>query len=112
MTAEGQPTDAEPSGVAPLSSAPAAPTYNESADALEALAQPGLSWSWKLDFQTLLTALTTPAVWDRPSPAQADLAQTDPTCAAPIQDDPADIDPAEADFADYLDAVESGRSGP
>ena len=101
----------------------------------------GLSWSWHLDLDTLLAALSEPAPWNRsrlsafrpvrpadgPAADQAgdrlverssgelsaggslpgapSCAQS--SCPAP-RVDPAD--PVEADFAEYLDAVDAGRS--
>ena len=115
----------------------------------------GLSWSWHLDLETLLAALSEPAPWNRcpPSPVPhpsgpavrpgsdligpnlkmagpsldlagrgpgRDLAGPGPDLAGPAESadrEPvgttpttASVDPAEADFAEYLDAVDAGRS--
>ena len=86
----------------------------------------GLSWSWELDFDAMLAALTGPAPWSRPAhrdpapaasllddtapssadadatqadPANADLALADPVLADPVLADPAPADPALADPA-------------
>ncbi len=76
----------------------------------------GLSWSWGLDFDAMLAALTGPAPWNRParrdpapaasliddavpSPVQAGPAQADPLVADPAVADPAVADPAVADPA-------------
>jgi len=78
-------------------------------------ADAGLSWSWGLDFETLLNALTTPAAWERSpaaDPAPADPAPADPDSVDRASDDDAsaDVDQAEADLAEYLDVVAAGRS--
>ncbi len=97
----------------------------------------GVSWSWELDFDALLTALTGPAPWNRsaqrdpapaaspiddaaPSPAKADAAETDsaetgpaetgPAKADAAETDPAMADPVEAEFAELLEAIEQGHS--
>jgi hypothetical protein len=78
----------------------------------------GLSWSWHLDVETLLTALSEPAPWNRlppPAPGPAAPAASpdpEPSAAEPAEAGTATgpVDPVEADFADYLDAVDAGRS--
>ncbi len=115
----------------------------------------GLSWSWHLDLETLLAALSEPAPWNRcpPSPVPhpsgpavrpgsdligpklkmagpsldlagrgpgRDLAGPGPDLTGPAESTDreavgttptaASVDPAEADFAEYLDAVDAGRS--
>src|ERR1700683_3166989 len=108
----------------------------------------GLSWSWSLDLETLLTALSEPAPWNRPPlgaaypPAPTDSPGTDrPADAEPCGPELADpelpgaelagaelagavpaggvpagaaggggTDLVEADFADYLEALDSGRT--
>jgi hypothetical protein len=83
----------------------------------------GLSWSWHLDFDTLLTALFEPAPWNRAGqsarrptgsgrspdaePAASSPVPSQPACAEPMT---SPVDPVEADFAEYLDAVDAGRS--
>src|ERR1700683_3583384 len=91
--------------------------------------QEGLSWSWSLDVETLIAALSEPAPWSRPPPpvvvpdappaAGAGLPETEPAePATPTDTEPADTAPAdtapadtaspaevdlvEAEFADYL----------
>ena len=97
---------------------------------------PGLSWSWDLDFETLLTALAEPAPWNRPAsptpkpmprpstpnsatpPSPAPGPATPPSPAPgpatpPLPSELADaaaLDPVEADLAEYLAAVEAGRA--
>ncbi len=94
----------------------------------------GLSWSWSLDFETLLTTLSEPAPWNHlpshaahpaspatesPDPAPSDPEPLDPEPLDPEPLDPGPAaaeaaarlaDPVEADFADYLDALDAGRS--
>jgi hypothetical protein len=97
----------------------------------------GLSWSWHLDLEALLTALSEPAPWNRPSPVASRAAASgsttgdrasgggasegvvtgglqgpDEAASDGEQAVPADsaVDLVEADFAEYLDAVDSGRS--
>jgi len=87
----------------------------------------GLSWSWELDFDAMLAALTGPAPWTRPaqrdpapaasliddaapSPAQTDPAPADPAPADPAVADSAMADPVEAEFAELLEAIEQGHS--
>ncbi|HUD35432.1 MAG TPA: hypothetical protein VMR14_00950, partial [Streptosporangiaceae bacterium] len=88
----------------------------------------GLSWSWHLDLDALVAALSEPAPWNRlPPPADAEPADAEPTDAQPTETEPTDAqptdagpsevglpgpsaDPVEADFAGYLDAVGAGRS--
>src|SRR4029077_8110933 len=75
----------------------------------------GLSWTWDLDIEALLTAVTGPAPWSSsplktPARPTADAPQTIPADQAiPADADPV-LDPADADLAEYLDAVEAGRS--
>jgi hypothetical protein len=110
----------------------------------ESGASEGLSWSWHLDLETLLAALSEPAPWNRarsaasqrPEPGAdsgTDLTGPDPGQAGPISAaaEPAvaglsaagplagstawdsavaPVDPVEAEFAEYLDAVDAGRS--
>ena len=79
----------------------------------------GLSWSWNLDVETLLTALSEPAPWNRlpsvvrPAGAAAatEAAATEPTETDLAEtSDPAEVDLVEAEFADYLDALDAGRT--
>jgi hypothetical protein len=78
----------------------------------------GLSWFWQLDIEALLAALAEPAPWHRsPRPAACPAAAATNSSGEPAGVRPADadaptaaIDPVEADFADYLDAIDSGRS--
>ena len=78
----------------------------------------GLSWSWELDVEALLDAVSDPAPWNR-APAKP---RTQPVTDAhqagsdsaeipvpPSAPEP-EVDPADADLAEYLDAVEAGRS--
>src|SRR5580692_3555731 len=67
----------------------------------------GLSWSWSLDLETLLTALSEPAPWNRPPlgaarpPAPTDRPGTDrPADGEPTDAELADAEPAEAELAD------------
>src|SRR6266566_591565 len=81
----------------------------------DATPREGLSWSWELDFETLLTALTEPAPWNRPiqpipAAAQPAPVQPAPVQPAPVQPAPADVDPVEAEFAELLEAIDEGRS--
>src|SRR5262245_56913078 len=81
----------------------------------------GLSWSWDLDFEALMTALTEPAPWHRPirttpapsaSPASGAAAgtgqQPDPPASSPAG--AGQVDSVEAEFAELLEAMEAGRS--
>lgn len=67
----------------------------------------GLSWSWELDFDALLAALSEPAPWNRPAPrasvpAQAPAAASaDPAVGSAV--DPA-VDPAADDAVDLAGA--------
>jgi hypothetical protein len=103
----------------------------------------GLSWTWELDLEALLDAVTGPVPWSRdlagprtqpvsvspdtPGPpaatdaaadvsttTDADEAAAGPADAVQLPDqadaDQADADQADADLAEYLDAVEAGRS--
>jgi len=93
----------------------------------------GLSWSWDLDFEALMTALTEPAPWHRPirttpapsaspasgaaagtgqqhEPSASSPASADPSAAADSAADSGSVDPVEAEFADLLEAMEAGRS--
>ena len=102
----------------------------------------GLSWTWHLDLETVLTALSEPAPWSRPSSPASHPAESGAGCPAearrvagpaepagrlagpvdPLAEPDADrpeagvaaaepsMDPVEADFADYLDAVDAGRT--
>ncbi|HEY3906986.1 MAG TPA: DUF222 domain-containing protein, partial [Streptosporangiaceae bacterium] len=113
-------------------------------------ASEGLSWSWHLDLDTLLAALSEPAPWnssrpsavrplrpihspgggrpakDQPSntrptearttddarpggPSEGSSVPGQPSCAESPCPAPA-VDPVEAEFAEYLDAVDAGRS--
>jgi hypothetical protein len=105
----------------------------------EVLPRQGMSWSWELDFEALMTALNQPAPWNRPlrwAPSPA----PDPTSDPPSSSDPAsspdpasssdpalvpavappattaatseptDVDPVEAEFAEILEAIDEGRS--
>src|ERR1022692_1400519 len=45
-------------------------------DVLSGGGSPGLSWSWELDFETLLAALSEPAPWNRPMPHACSVSQT------------------------------------
>ncbi|HUC55820.1 MAG TPA: DUF222 domain-containing protein [Streptosporangiaceae bacterium] len=74
----------------------------------------GLSWSWTLDVEKLVAALSEPAPWHRPAPAGAS-----PEVVAGVTEFPgaefagaefAGADPVEAEFADYLDAMDAGRT--
>src|ERR1700683_3655556 len=57
----------------------------------------GLSWSWSLDLETLLTALSEPAPWNRPPLGAAyPPAPTD----SPGTDRPADAEPCGPELAD------------
>ena len=98
------------------------------ADPAAAGPRDGLSWSWELDVEALLDAVTGPAPWDcgpvKPSghaaAAEAPKAVPDPAASPvpPVADaDPAGsaapdpgLDAADADLAEYLDAVGAGRS--
>src|ERR1700691_881282 len=95
----------------------------------------GLSWSWSLDLDALVAALSEPAPWNhlpppaaRPAtpaagtdadpapvgPAEPDASDTAPANTEPANTEPANTapspDPVEADFADYLEAVDAGRT--
>jgi Domain of unknown function (DUF222) len=87
----------------------------------------GLAWSWGMDFDALLAALSEPAPWNvpvRPAPAPVAAAPVRPAPvspvpppaagepAAPVVSDSAaaGVDPVEAEFAGLLEAVEAGRS--
>jgi hypothetical protein len=98
---------------------PAAGGSTVAADALGA----GLSWSWELDFETLLAALSEPAPWNRPLhqepehpayPVAATAADAEPAGAEPAGAEPATptelSDLAEAELADLLDAAAAGQS--
>src|ERR1700683_4672618 len=95
------------------------------ADPAVAEVEEGLSWSWNLDFESLIAALSEPAPWNRPPPTavpaappeadaslpDADSADTEPTKADSAKTvDGSELDPVEAEFADYLDAVDEGRT--
>src|ERR1022692_3084346 len=45
-------------------------------DVLSGGGSPGLSWSWELDFETLLAALSESAPWNRPMPHAGSVSQT------------------------------------
>ncbi len=60
----------------------------------------GLSWSWHLDFEALLTALSESPCAEPPC--------TDAPCAEPPCAEAADS--VEADFADYMEARDAGRT--
>src|ERR1022692_210862 len=45
-------------------------------DVLSGGGSQGLSWSWELDFETLLAALSEPAPWNRPMPHAGSVSQT------------------------------------
>jgi len=69
----------------------------------------GLSWSWGLDFDALLAALSEPAPWNRPAPRASVPAQAPaPARATAPSADPA-VDPAGADFAELLEVIDQGR---
>ncbi len=88
----------------------------------------GLSWSWDLDLDALLAAVCDRTVSDpgtsagaacadriasvspESDPAEPDPAEPDPAEPDPAEPDPAEPDPVEADFAEYLEAVDGGRS--
>jgi hypothetical protein len=96
----------------------------------------GLSWSWELDFETLLAALNEPALWNRPAPtaesadstanadarpdadagaksgtATAAKADADPTASPDANaNSDADVDPyADADIDELVGAVGLAR---
>jgi hypothetical protein len=60
----------------------------------------GMSWSWEMDFDAFLAALAEPAPWYRPVPPQQ-----------PAATSQAEIDPVEAEFAEYREARDDGRVG-
>src|SRR5215831_8020367 len=68
----------------------------------------GLSWSWALDFGALLTALSEPAPWNRPARTSVPAQAPAPARATASSADPA-VDPAGADFAELLEAIDQGR---
>ncbi|HEX7993472.1 MAG TPA: DUF222 domain-containing protein, partial [Streptosporangiaceae bacterium] len=104
------------------------------------LPRQGLSWSWELNTEALMTALTEPAPWHRPfrpvvvpapatSPTQDSPADEDSSAeqdspadedspadatpaagAAPETTEETDVDPVEAEFAEILEAIDEGRS--
>jgi hypothetical protein len=61
----------------------------------------GLSWSWELDFDALLAALSEPAPWNRPAPRVPVPAQ------APAQ---ASATGSPAGPAELLEAMDRGRA--
>ena len=61
------------------------------------MAADGLSWSWDLDLEALLASVTGPAPWDRGAPAEAGR-----DAGEPVDQDVV--------LAEYLEAVEAGRS--
>jgi hypothetical protein len=81
-------------------------------------ASEGLSWSWHLDLETLLTALAEPAPWNRPpapAPGPAGCADAGSSDAGSEdvragESEGLPVDPVEAEFADYLDAVDADRA--
>ena len=80
----------------------------------------GLSWSWHLDLETLLTALSEPAPWNRPSPVAsrpaepaADLAGASPAAAEPSATRPSDTGSLAAGLPDgECPAVRLSGAGP
>src|SRR6185437_14175627 len=87
----------------------------------EIAASQGLSWSWHLDLDALLTALSEPAPWNSSRPSavhplspvnrpNADQAEDRPAADRLATDRAGKVDPAEAEFAAYLDAVNAGRT--
>ena len=76
----------------------------------------GLSWSWELDFDALLAALSEPAPWNRQDPRASVPAQAQAPEAASAADpavDPAAndaVDLAGAEFAELLGAIDQGRA--
>ncbi len=82
-------------------------------------ASDGLSWSWHLDLDALLTALSEPAPWNHlpqraarqteSSAAQATRDRTTPPSTAPPSTAPP-ADPMEEDFAAFLDALDAGQT--
>jgi len=74
----------------------------------------GLSWSWELDFDALLAALSEPAPWNRQAPrasAPAAASSADPAVGSavdPAVDPAADdaVDLAGAEFAEMLEAMD------
>ncbi len=61
----------------------------------------GLSWSWELDFETLLAALNDPAPWNRPARSAGSASQTDTATV---------IDAASAPGSGAVDAAAAGAS--
>lgn len=73
----------------------------------------GLSWSWDLDLEALVTALSDHQPWSRdlgPAASQAATGSGAPSVSAEPDVSALTPDPVEAEFAEYLDAVEAGRS--
>jgi Domain of unknown function (DUF222) len=85
----------------------------------------GLQWSWELDFEALLAALSQPAPWNRPAgpaptppvPPPGGEAAPDPAPGPALGPalkvagaDAEGMDPVEAEFAEMVAAVEAGRS--
>ncbi len=97
--------DSEASG-APYLEAPHSEAAHSGATRVEAShsgtpSQDGLSWSWELDPTALLAAVSEPARWNRPACSATE---------SSVQTITAEAELAEAELAEYLDAVDAGRS--
>jgi hypothetical protein len=70
----------------------------------------GLSWSWELDFGALLSALNSPAPWNRAAPASAAPASAAAGGAAAGGDLLDGAEGAAADLDAILDAMQAAES--